>query len=220
VLKKTDMQLRQDVLDELRWDPSVAEAEIGVAVKDAVVSLSGYVASYAQKFAAERDAERVSGVRAVADDLKVKLPSSQERTDTEIAHAAANAISWDTEIPRDAIKVKVENGWVRLDGFVQWQYERAAAERAVRYLSGVKGVTNTVMIRPPNASAAEVTQKIREALRRSAELDATRISVESMDGEVTLRGAVRSWAERKDAERAAWAAPGVTLVNDLLTVGA
>jgi osmotically-inducible protein OsmY len=215
---KSDTQLRQDILDELRWDPAVSESEIGIAVKGGVVTLSGYVESYAQKYAAERDAERVSGVRALADDLKVKLPSSREKTDTEIAHAVANALTWDSEIPPGAIKARVDGGWVRLDGTVEWQYQKSAAERAVRYLAGVKGVANQITLQPKKVSPLEVTQKIREALRRSAEVDASKIQVEAFNGEVTLRGSVRSWAERQDAERAAWAAPGVTLVNDLLAI--
>jgi osmotically-inducible protein OsmY len=215
---KTDAQLRADIFEELKWEPSIREAEIGVAVKDGVVTLTGHVESYAQKYAAERAAKRVSGVRALADDLHVKLPSDRARTDTEVAHAVANAIDWDIEVPA-GITARVENGWVYLDGSVEWQYEKGAAERAVRYLTGVQGVTNRIMVKPVRVSTTEVSRKIREALHRTAELDASRITVEAQNGKVTLKGKVRSWAERNDAERAAWAAPGVTNVEDELTVG-
>jgi osmotically-inducible protein OsmY len=217
-LMKTDTQLRQDVFEELRWDPQVGASEIGVAVKDGVATLSGTVANYAQKYAAERAAERVVGIRAIADDLTVKLPTSLTRTDTEIAHAALNALRWDTEVPDDKIKVKVDEGWVWLNGTLEWQYQKAAAERAVRYLAGVKGVTNSIGIKPRHPSPMEVGQRIKAAMRRTAEVDAEKIHVDAKDGRITLRGSVRSWAERQDAERAAWAAPGVTAVEDQITV--
>lgn len=215
---KTDLRLQQDVQDELRWEPSIKDAEIGVAVKDGVVTLSGYVNTYAQKFAAERAAERVSGIRALAEDLAVKLPGSFARSDTEIAHAAVTGLRWDIEVPDDQIKVLVENGWITLEGSVDWYFQKAAAERAVRYLTGVKGLTNMINVKP-KVSATEVKTKIESALRRSAAVDAAKIRVETMDGTVTLRGTVRTWTERQDAERAAWAAPGVTLVKDELVVG-
>ncbi|HEX2716380.1 MAG TPA: BON domain-containing protein [Gemmatimonadaceae bacterium] len=215
---KTDLQLQQDVQDELRWEPSIKDSEIGVAVKDGVVTLSGYVNTYAQKFAAERAAERVSGVRALAEDLAVNLPGAHARTDTEIAHAAVTGLRWDIEVPDDRIKLRVEDGWITLEGTVDWYYEKAAAERAVRYLTGVKGLTNMINVRP-TTSAAEVKAKIESALKRSAELDAQKIRVETSDGTVTLRGMVRTWTERQEAERAAWRAPGVKLVKDELVVG-
>lgn len=215
---KTDAQLRTDIFEELKWEPSIRESEIAVAVKDRVATLTGHVGSYAQKYAAERAAERVSGIRALADDLHVRLPSDRSRTDTEIAHAVANAIDWDVEIPA-GITARVESGWVYLDGSVEWQYEKGAAERAVRYLTGVQGVTNRIVVKPIRVSKSEVSRKIREALHRTAELDASRIRVEAQNGKVTLKGTVRTWAERTDAERAAWSAPGVTSVDDELTVG-
>lgn len=214
---RSDSQLRADILEELRWDPSVNEAEIGVGTKDRVVTLTGYVDSYAQKYAAERAVERVAGVRAVAADLQVKVPSPFQRGDTDIAHSAVSALDWDIEVP-SGIKAKVEKGWITLEGSVEWQFERAAAERAVRYLSGVKGVTNLIAVKPKNASPFEVSERIKDALRRNAEFDATHIAVEAAGGKVTLKGKVRSWAERTDAETAAWAAPGVTHVDDRIEV--
>ena len=216
---KTDMQLRKDMQDELKWEPSIREAEIGVAVKDGVVTLSGRVDSFAEKYAAQRAAERVSGVRAIADDLEVKLPGSYQRTDTEIAHAALNAMRWDIQVPDDKIKVKVSDGWVTLEGTVEWRYQKDAAERSVRYLTGVRGVSNLILLKPKSVSTFEVSSKIKDAIRRSAEADAEHITVEANDGHVTLRGKVRSWAERRDAELAAWAAPGVIDVEDKIAIG-
>lgn len=215
---KSDTQLRTDVIDELSWDPSINDREIGVAVSNGVVTLTGRVDSYAQKYAAERAAERVAGVRALADDLKVKLPSRHERSDTDIARTALSALDWDIEVPT-GLKVKVVDGWLTLEGSVEWQYQRAAAERAVRNLTGVKGVTNLLTVAPKTVSAYEVSNRIKDALRRSAESDAERITVEAAEGKVTLKGTVRSWSERMDAERAAWAAPGVTQVEDHIAVG-
>ncbi|HEX8725472.1 MAG TPA: BON domain-containing protein [Gemmatimonadaceae bacterium] len=215
---KTDMQLQRDVIEELAWQPNVREAEIGVAVKNGVVTLSGFVESYAQKYAAARAAERVHGVRAVADDLSVKLPKSFMRSDTDIAHAAVSALKWDVEVPDSRIQVLVDDGWVSLDGAVDWQFQRTAAEKAVRYLTGVKGVINRITVQQPKVSAYEVNQRIEEALKRSAATEADRITVEAKNGKVTLRGTVRSWAEREDAERAAWAAPGVSEVDDEIAV--
>lgn len=215
---KTDLQLQREVLDELKFEPSIREMEIGVAAKDGVVTLTGFVDSYAEKMSAEHTAERVNGVKAVADEIQVKLPGLYQRNDTDIAHAAVNALRWDIQVPDDHIKTTVENGWIHLDGEVEWQYQKWAAERAVRNLMGVRGVTNVIRVKPKKASSYEVSQKIKDSLRRHAERDADKITIEAKDGLVTLRGTVSSFAERQDAERAAWQAPGVTKVDDFLFV--
>ncbi len=214
---RTDLELTNDMSAELKADPQIDEKEIGVSVTSGVVTLSGIVPSYADKFAAERAAERVLGVRALADELKVKLSSRMERSDTDIALAAANALKWDTEVPDDKIKIKVDGGWIKLDGSVEWYYQRAAAERAVRFLTGVKGVSNLIDIKPA-VSSGQVQRNIEDAIKRSAELDAKQVVVMAAGGKVTLRGSVRSWAERAEAERAAWSTSGVTEVDDRITV--
>ncbi len=214
---KSDTQLQKDVMDELRWEPRVTDKEIAVAVKDGVVTLSGYVQSYSQKRAAEQAAARVAGVKAVAEDIQVKLPMGHERTDTEIAHAVVNALKWDTEVPDELIKAKVENGWVTLEGVVPYFYQKSAAERCVRFLNGVKGVTNLMSLKP-SVSTTKVTENIEAALKRRAEREANRIKVEAHDGKVTLRGSVHSWLELKEVENAAWATPGVWAVDDKLAV--
>jgi osmotically-inducible protein OsmY len=191
---KTDFELQRDVLDELKWEPSVDAAHLGVAVKDGIVTLTGHVASYAQKYAAERAAKRVLGVRAVANELDVKLPGSSRRTDEDIAAAAVSALKSNLSIPSNQIKVLVSDGVVKLEGEMEWQFQKDAAARAVRYLPGVIGVTNMITVKQ-RVAASEIKAKIEEALKRSAETDASRITVEVEGGEVTLRGSVRSWAE-------------------------
>jgi osmotically-inducible protein OsmY len=215
---KTDSQLQRDVQEQLKWEPSIRDAEIGVSVKDGVVTLSGFVDSFAEKWAAVRAVERLDGVKAAVDSMEVQLPSLHTRSDTDIAHAAVRALEWDIQVPNDRIKMTVRDGWITLEGEVEWQYQRTAAERAVRYLTGVKGLTSLISVKPRHVSSFDVSGKIREALRRSAELDSERITVETHDGNVTLKGTVRSYAERRDAERAAWAAPGVTKVDDRIAV--
>ena len=217
---RTDSQLQKDVIDELKWQPKTRDAEIGVAAKDGVVTLSGSVASYVQRFEAARLAERVNGVRAVADELQVKLPTTSVRTDTDIAHSAVTALKWNIEVPDTRITVRVQEGWITLHGDVDWRYQRTAAEETVQYLTGVKGVNNLITVKQPAVSPDVVRQQIADALKRSATVDAARVSVESkQNGTVVLRGTVRSWTERNDAERAAWATPGVAVVQDELAVG-
>lgn len=217
---KTDMQLQKDVIDELKWHPRTRDAEIGVAAKAGVVTLSGPVVSYLQRFEAARLVEQVSGVRAIADEMQVRLPNSSVRSDTDIAHAAVTAFKWNIDVPTDRITAKVEDGWVTIHGNVDWQYEKDAAETAVRYLTGVKGVTNLVALKQPTVAPETVKREIEAALKRSATVDAARVLVESKaGGKVVLRGTLRSWTERSDAERAAWATPGVSMVDDELAVG-
>lgn len=215
---RTDLELQRDVIAELKWQPSLRNEEIGVAVKDGVATLSGDVTTFGRKFEAERAAERVHGVKAVAVDMNVKLGNSFVHSDTEIAHAALDALKWHAEVPDDKIQLRVEDGRILLDGAAEWQYQRAAAERAVRYLSGVKGVSNLIVVKPKKVSSYDVNRKIHDAFKRNAEIDSSQITVETTDSKVTLKGKVRSWAERRDAENAAWAAPGVTQVDDRLAV--
>jgi osmotically-inducible protein OsmY len=214
-LIRTDEEIQKDVLAELKWDAQVQPNEIGVAVKDGVVTLTGWVDSYLKKWAAEDAAHRVSGVRAVANEIEVKLAT--ERTDADIAAAAVRALEWDSSVPADKIKVTVSKGWVTLRGEVEWQYQKEDAERIVRRLSGVKGVSNLITIKP-SVTPAELKEKIEDALVRNAEIDADRITVEVQGGKAILKGTVRSWAEREAAERAAWSAPGITSVDNRIQV--
>ncbi len=213
----TDKEIQLAVLRELEWEPQVKSTEIGVAVKDGIVTLAGSVDSYTKRYDAERAAKRVAGVKAVVNDLEVQLPSSSERTDEDIARATVRALADHITVPRDRIKVTVRDGQITLEGDVEWQYQRQAAEAAVRNLPGVKGVINWITIKP-RLSPTDIRSKIEAVLRRSAELDAERITVETDGAKVILRGRVRAWAEREEAERAAWRAPGVTQVENHITV--
>lgn len=212
-----DKDLRHHVEHALEWEPSVDAGDIGVSVDAGVVTLRGNVRSYAEKMAAERVALAVYGVKAVANDIAIHLPNVFQRTDTEIAQAAAAALEWNVLIPKDRVTVTVRNGWLDLHGTVDWQYQKDAASRTVRDLTGVKGVTNEIHLKA-RVKAIDVRAQIEDAFRRSAEIDARRINVNATDGTVILSGNVHSWAERRQAERAAWAAPGVVQVDDRLTV--
>lgn len=213
----TDSELKVHVQSALDWEPSVDASDIGVSVGQSVVTLRGNVATYAEKMEAERVALHVYGVKAVANDLAVHIGNLFHRTDTEIAHAAVAALKWNTVVPNDKITVTVADGWLTLKGAVDWQYQRDAAFRTVRDLTGVKGVTNSMTVNT-HAKSIDVRDKIEAAFKRSAEIDARRVNVTALDGKVTLSGNVHSWFERQEAERAAWAAPGVTQVEDRLTI--
>jgi osmotically-inducible protein OsmY len=213
----TDRELQERVLKALEWEPGVDAAQVGVSAKDGIVTLRGTVTTLFQKYEAERAVRHVFGVRALADELEVVPDGATHRTDTDIATAAANALEWDSAVPLRAVKATVHGGWVTLAGTVDWQYQKAAAERSVRRLYGVKGVLDSIVVRP-HASAMDVKVKIESAFKRSAEIDASKVTVETLDGAVVLKGTVRSLAERDEAERAAWAAPGVTKVDDRLMV--
>ncbi|WP_342240811.1 BON domain-containing protein [Inquilinus sp. OTU3971] len=213
-----DQELRKHVIDELDFEPSVDAVGIGVAADNGIVTLTGHVASYAEKLAAERAVQRVKGVRGIAQEIEVRFPANKKKADDEIAAQAVHVIDWDTTIPDEAVKVKVQLGWVTLTGKVDWQYQKTAAERAVRPLSGVVGVSNLIEIKA-GVQASDVKSRIESALKRSAEVEASGIRVQVSDGKVVLGGQVQSWHELDEAERAAWSVPGVTAVDDQLIVG-
>ena len=212
-----ELDLKHTVLEELEWEPSVNAAHIGVTVNQDVVTLSGGIGSYAEKLAAERAVKRIAGVKGVANDLEVRPLLPMKRNDTEIAQAAVNALQWDIQVPKDKVTVRVADGWLTLEGRVPYHYQKAAAEDSVRRLLGVRGVANLIEVKP-SVQAGDVKSRIEAAFQRSAEVDARAIQVQALDGKVVLSGKVHSWAERDEAERAAWAAPGVRQVEDHLSV--
>jgi osmotically-inducible protein OsmY len=216
-MMSNDTQLQSSVLAELKWRPSVDAAHIGVAADDGIVTLTGMVHHYTEKLAAEDAAKEVFGVKGIANDIKVEPAGSPTQSDKDIAAAAVGALKWDYEVPDDKVRVVVKDGWVTLDGTVEWQFQKDAAYRCVRYLLGVVGVTNDIAIKPL-AKWIDVKTKIEDAFRRNADLDARRISVATSDGRVTLTGTVRNWSERNAAVRSSWAAPGVTWVEDDLAI--
>jgi osmotically-inducible protein OsmY len=217
ITEKTDTEIKNDVLSELKYEPSVKVTDIGVLVKDGTVTLNGFATSYGEKWGAVKSAKRVAGVRAIADDIEVRFPESMRRTDGEIGAAAAVHIEWSRTVPPKTVQIVVREGWITLDGQVEWWYQKDAAESAVRHLSGVKGVHNAITIKP-KLTAAKVEASIESAFERSALVEANKIEVETTGNKVTLRGKVRNYDERDEAERVAWAAPGVFSVDNELTV--
>ena len=218
---KTDTDLKRDVLAELVYEPSVVANDIGVSVKDGVVTLTGHVPTYSEKFAAETAVKRVEGVRAVAEELTVNLLRDHQRNDTDVAQSAANALDWNVSVPHSKVKTMVEDGWITLRGDVNWNYQRQSAHDAVRHLMGVKGVTNLIEIKPPvtpPVSTVEIRNKIETALKRNMVKDADGITIEAVNGKVTLKGKVHSWQEHDDAGLAAWSSPGVSFVENDLTI--
>jgi osmotically-inducible protein OsmY len=213
----TDITLRQDILDELEFEPSIDAAHIGVAVEDGIVTLTGHVSSYWEKTTAENVVRRVKGVKAIAEEIEVRLIGQKGTADDEIAKRAINAISWNVSIPRDKVQVKVQDGWITLTGKLEWQYQKNAAAEAVRGLAGVVGVANQIEI-TPRASVSDIKRRIEDALKRDAETEAQAIRVNVLNGKVTLEGMVRAWSERQAADRAAWSSPGVKTVEDRISI--
>lgn len=214
---KSDLQIQKDVMEEIKWEPFLKASEIGVAVKNGIVTLSGIVDSYSKKLAAEKAAKRVSGVKAVAEDIQVGVSPSFRKTDAEIAEAVLNALKWHSAVQEEKIKIKVEDGHVRLDGEVEWEYQRTSAQTAIENLAGVQSVLNLITVQP-KLKPTDIEQKISAALHRSATVDAGKIKAEVIGSRVTLRGKVRSFAEKDDAEHAAWSAPGVNSVESHLEI--
>lgn len=217
---KTNEELQKDVMEEIKWDPQLSSmaTQIGVTAKDGVVTLSGNVDTFTQKLAAEKATQRVSGVKVVAVDIEVAIKGIHERTDTEIAEAVKNALTWHAAVNEGLIDIKVDNGWIYLDGTAEWDYQKKAAETVVRDLIGVRGVTNRISVRSQTAEPREIKRKIAAAFHRSASMDSKNVEVEVYQNKVTLTGKVRTWAERTDAERVAWSIPGVTIVENKIEV--
>jgi len=214
---RTDSDIKRDVETELKWDPDIDPTDIGVAVKRGVVTLTGFARSYSQKYQAERDAKRVLGVRGLANDIAVRLPADSQRPDPEIARDAVEVLKAELPYSSANMKVVVKDGWLSLEGSAEWNYQRTRAEEAVRRVKGIKGVSNLIVLKP-RVAATEIKSKIEDAFRRNAEIDAQNITVEANGSEVILKGSVQSWAERQEAERAAWRAPGVTKVDNRITI--
>lgn len=214
---KSDIEIQKDVIEQLKWEPFLNAAQIGVSVKNGIVTLSGQVDTYSKKMLAEKAAKKVAGVKAIAEDIQVGISPSYKRSDAEIAEAVVNALKWHTMIPEDKIKVSVEEGNVKLEGDVEWEYQRSQAKTTVENLMGVRFVTNLIAVKP-KITPYELQQKITASFQRSANIDAGKVSVDVTGSKVTLRGKVRSFAEKEDAENAVWAAPGIVSVENKLLI--
>jgi len=215
---KSDSQIQEDVMEELKWEPFLKASEIGVSVKNGIVTLSGIVDSYTKKLAAENAAKKISGVKAIAEDIQIGVSPAYKKTDTEIAEAVLNALRWHAAVQEEKIKIKVENGNVKLEGEVEWEYQRNNAKVAIQNLTGVNAVLNFITVKP-KITPAEIQQKITAAFHRSATIDASKVGAEVIGNKVILRGKVRSIVEKEDAETAAWNAPGVTFVENNIEIG-
>ncbi|MBX4988196.1 BON domain-containing protein [Rhizobium lentis] len=213
-----DITLRQNIIDELDFEPSIDAANIGISVEDGIVTVTGHVSSYSEKETAERVVKRIKGVRGIAQEIEVRIFGHHETSDDDIARRAVNMLDWNVSVPKGAIQVKVQKGWVTLTGKAEWQYQKNAAADAVRNLAGVVGLSNLIEI-SPSVSAADVKKRIEDAFKRDAELESQGIRVEVSGGSVTLKGKVHTWSERRAAERAAWSAPGIKTLNDQIAIG-
>jgi len=214
---KSNEHLRHDVTEALKWEPLLHGAEIGVSAEDGVITLTGHVDSYTKKLAAERATKSVKGVRALAEEIEVRIVRENSLSDTEIAEAAANALLWCASVPDKRITVSVENGLVKLEGDVEWQFQKEEAQQEIEHIAGVIGITNLISVEP-ELNPTDIKEKIERAFQRTATIDSTKLEIDVNGSFVTLKGTVRSWAEREDAENAAWAAPGVSKVKVDLTV--